>query len=140
MSHLHVLIITLADDAEGAMSEVSFWMDEYADREFFNYGRLNKPEQVCLVKGIVNDLERLKAEVFQGKLPAIEMEIQQAKDIGDRPTEGYHHIRYGRILCEQCCEEMPFFNITANDWSIPTEVPEDVAGMDWYAVLVDLQY
>ena len=140
MSHLYVSIITLADDAEGAKLEVSIWLHDYANREFFDYGILAGPVQVSMVKDIVNKLERLKAEVFQGKLPAIMMEIEQSKAVGDRPGEGYHHIRYGQILCEQCCYEMPFFNITDNDWSIPTEVPGDAAGKDWYAVRVDLHY
>ena len=140
MSHLYVSIITLADDAEDAKLEVSIWLHDYANREFFDYGILAEPVQVSMVKDIVNKLERLRAKVFQEKLPAIELEIQQYKDIGDRPWEGYQHIRYGRILCEQCCEEMPFFNITNNDWSIPTKVPGNAAGKDWYAVRVDLHY
>jgi len=51
-----------------------------------------------------------------------------------------YYSRLGYILCELCGDEMPFFNITNNDWSIPAEVPEDDAGKDWYAVMVDLHH
>ena len=140
MSHLRKYIIVLAEDDDNAKTEVSTWLDDYANREFFDYGRLDEPEQVSLLKDIAYELERYRTNIFQRKLPAIMMEIEQSKAIGDRSAEGCHHIRYGRILCEQCCDEMPFFNITNNDWSIPNAVPEDSAGKYWHAVMVDLHY
>ena len=137
--HMNVFIITLAEDAEDALSEVESWIDEYADREFFDYGSVIKPEQVRLVKDIAEELEKYKA-ITETYLPDIEKQIEQCKAEGSRGGEGYHHIRYGRILCEWCCYEMPFFNITDWDWSIPTKVPDHAEGRDWYAVYVDLHH
>jgi len=136
MSHLYKYIITLADDAEDAKVEVCCWLHDYANCEFFDYGRLEEPEQVSLVKDIVGELEQLKAEVLK-KIPAIEKDIKYYKGGERSAAEGYQHIRLGYILCEMCGDEMPFFNITNNDWSIPTETHN---GKDWYAVMVDLHY
>jgi hypothetical protein len=140
MSHLSVYIITLADDAEDAKSKAINWMEDYyANREFFDYGVLEKPETVHLVKDITLELEKLKVDAFQ-PLPDIEKQIERCKAEKNRISEGYYHIRYGNILSEECCSDMPFFNISEWDWSIPTEVPEDADGRDWYAVMVDLHY
>jgi hypothetical protein len=143
MSHKSVYILTLADNAGDAKSEVRCWLDDYANREFFDYGGIIEPEQVWRVKDIAIDLEDLKAEAFK-RLPDIENEIQRCKATGNRISEGYHHIRYGSILSEECCYEMPFFNITDYDWTIlPTDYPkckDGGDGRDWFAVLVDLHY
>jgi hypothetical protein len=136
MSHLHSNIITLAEDVEDAKSEVRIWLEDYAGREFFDYGGLL--EKVSLVKDIAVELEKQKDVVLE-LLPDIEQEINRCKAEEKRTSEGYHHIRYGRILSEECCCEMPFFNIHDGDWSIPIK-NEFMDGREWFAVMVDLHY
>ena len=140
MSHLSVYIITLAADAEDAKSEVESWLDDYANREFFDYGSIEEPEKVVLLSEIRKELEEKKAEA-ESALPSIEIEIQRYKESGNRRMEGFSHKRYGAVLDEDLCSDMPFFNIENWDWSIPTEIPTlngDTEGMEWYAVMVDL--
>jgi len=143
MGHMSVYLITLAEDAEDAKSEARIWLDEYANREFFDYGNLEEPEKVVLVSEIRDELVKEKQRTLL-LLPGIESNIARWKVYDDRSMEGYEHIRYGQILCESVCCDMPFFNITNWDWSIPTEVPQEdawsvkITGKEWWAVRVDL--
>lgn len=141
--HMHVYIITLAENAETAKSSVRSWLDDYADREFFDYGGLEEPEKVVLVSEARDDLEAAKAET-ERLLPIIENDISEYKKLGNRGMEGYSHVRYGNILNQSCTSDMPFFNMEDWDWSIPEKIPcfegKELEGMNWYAVMADLHF
>ena len=136
--HLHVYLITLATDTEDARLEAETWIGHH-NGEFFDYGSVEDPGRVVLVSSIRKELEEGRAEA-EKRLPVIERQIGMFKASGDRDMEGYCHKRYARILQEDTCEDMPYFNIENWDWSLPTEVPEKANGRDWYAVWVDLHY
>jgi hypothetical protein len=137
--HLHCNIITLAESVEDAKSNVEIWIDDNSGRELFDYGGLEEPEKVVLLNEVRKDLEEAKADVDK-LLPIIEGDIAKYKISGDRGWQGYYHKRLGRILSEDMTDDMPFFNITNWDWSLPTEVPDDQKGCNWYAVRVDLHF
>ena len=137
--HMHVYLITLALDAEDAKSEAEAWIGHHTLEEFFDYGSVEEPEDIVLVSSIRKDLEEGRAEAEE-RLPGIERQIGMFKASGDRSMEGYCHKRYARILQEDPCEDMPYFNIENWDWSLPTIVPEKAKGKDWYAVRVDLHF
>jgi len=137
--HLHTDIITLAEDAEDAKSTVSGWIDDHFEKEFYDYGGLEEGEGVALVSDVVKELEEAKKYPEQ-QLIEIQKDIEKYKEAGNRGMEGFSHIRYGNILQESFCSDMPFFNIENWDWSIPTEVPENSEGCQWFAVRVDLHF
>jgi hypothetical protein len=129
--HLHVYIITLAKDAEDAKSKVSCWLDEYAEREFYDYAGIDEPETSLLLKDVpTGELEDARYE-SERLLPIIEGDIAQYKATGSRGMEGYSHIRYGHILNENLCSDMPYFNMENWDWSVPDKVPETAIGSNW---------
>jgi hypothetical protein len=127
--HLHVNFITLAENEGDAKSNVRCFIDDYASREFFDYGGLVEPEEVVLLNEIRERLAEDKAEV-DNLLPVIEHDIQTYKEAGNRGWQGFCHKRYGEILSEGLTSDMPFFNIEDWDWSLPTEVPEKSKGRE----------
>ena len=137
--HLHVNFITLAENAEEAKSNVESWIGEHSNGEYFDYGGLEDPEEVVLLNEIREKLKVAKDET-QKLLPVIDADIERYKKSGSRFLEGCNYMRYGRILLEYPSDDMPFFNIENYDWSLPTEVPNDYEGCDWYAVMVDLHF
>jgi hypothetical protein len=142
--HLHCNFITLAENEEDAKSNVCYWIDDYANKEFFDYGGLESSEEyageeVVLLDEIRERLAEDKAEV-DNLLPLIEHDIQTYKEAGNRKWLGFCHKRYGRILDEDLTSDMPFFNIENWDWSLPVEVPEEAKSNNWYAVRVDLHF
>ena len=137
--HIHVYIITLAEDVEDAKSNVSSWIDEYADREFFDWGGLEEPDDVVLLSEIIGELEKEKEEADK-RIPYYEEKIAVSKAQKSRSMTGFYYKQLGMILCENPTDDMPFFNIEQWDWSLPTEVPKKAAGMNWYAVKADLHY
>jgi len=142
--HLHCYMITLAESAEDAKSTVEDWIEEHFEREFYDYGGLEKGEEVVLLSEIRERLEAEKAEEVNRLIPEIENEIQKWKESGNRSMEGYSYVRYGNVLQESFCPDMPFFNINDWDWSLPEFVPKDCGDpesqYDWYAVKVDLHF
>ena len=134
---LNVYMITLAEDAQNAASEVESWLDHYANREFFDSGELEEPEEIVLVSEILKELEDKKANV-EKLLSVIADDIKKYRENNNRSMEGYSYKRYGRILDEDPCPDMPFFNISNWDWSTPTEAPDNSTGMTWYAVMAKL--
>jgi hypothetical protein len=138
--HLHVNIITLAVNEEDARSNVRCWIDEYAGREFFDWGGLEEPdEKVVLLSEIMDRLEKEKVAV-DTIIPDIEKDIKRHKENGDKGAEGFCHKRLGAILLEDPTDDMPFFNIENWDWSLPTEIPEEREYCNWYAVMADLHF
>jgi len=140
--HLHCYMITLAESAEDAKTEVEIWLEDHAGREFYDYADLEEPANVVLVSQVRQELEELKAEK-EKLLPVIEAEIDGYKKAGNRGMEGYAHKRYGAVLDEDPSYDMPFFNLSNWDWSIPTEVPKGDGipeNSDWYAVMVDFHF
>jgi hypothetical protein len=138
--YLHVYIFTLAEDDEDAKSKVSSWLDDYADREFYDYAGREEPEKSMLLKEVpASELEDALYET-ERLLPIIEGDIAQHKASGNRGMEGYSHIRYGHILNQSLCSDMPYFNMENWDWSVPDKVPETAVGSDWYAVKADLHF
>jgi len=137
--HLYVDIITLAESVEDAKSNVRCWINDYADKEFFDWGDLEDGEKVVLLDEARDALEKQKAKVNE-RLQELDKGIQNYKETGDRGAEGYLHKLYADILLENVTDEMPFFNIENWDWSLPVEVPEESKGFNWYAVRVDLHF
>jgi hypothetical protein len=133
--------VTLAEDAENAKSKIEGWIEDYAGREFFDSGKVSESKAVLLSE-IQSELEEGKLEVNR-LLPIIENDIAGYKTSGTRGMEGYCHKRYGRILDEDLCSDMPFFNQEYWDWSIPTEVPKfegKTLDMQWFAVMASLHH
>jgi len=137
--HLHVNLIVLAESIDDAKTEVESWIEEHSGREFYDYGGLKEPEEAVLLNEISESMEEAKAEM-ENLLPIIEADIEQYKKSGNRFGEGYGHKRYGSILTEDFTEDMPFFNIENWNWSLPTEIPEDREGCNWYAVMADFHF
>lgn len=138
--HLHVYIFTLAENAEDAKSNVRYWLDDYAGREFYDYAGLEEPEISMLLKDVpAGELEESLCET-ERLFQIIERDIAQYKASGNRDMEGFSHIRYGRILSQSFCDDMPYFNMEYWDWSVPDKVPETATGCEWYAVRADFHY
>lgn len=137
--HLHVNIITLAEDSEEAKSNVEAWIGEYSGREFFDWGDLEEGEKVVPLDEIRDELEKHKKEVIE-TLKELDKNIQHHKETGESGAEGYLHRRYADIQLENTTDEMPFFNIENWDWSLPTEVPNDMKDCQWFAVMADLHF
>ena len=133
--HVFVYLLTLSESAEDAKSDVRIWLDEHSGLEFFDYGDIYEPEKVVHASDIRKELEHAKAET-ENILADIQNHIGKSKKSGDRKMEGYYYKCYGNVLMENCCQDMPFFNITDWSWGIPTEAE----GSDWYAVSVNLHY
>ena len=141
--HIHTYFLTLAEDADEAKSNVESFIEDRFEKEFFDYGGLEETEESKLVSSVNDvciDLRESKFFTENDLLESIRKEIEQWKASGNRTMEGYAHKRYGEILMESFCADMPFFNIENWDWSIPTKVPEEAEGCQWFAVKVDLHY
>jgi hypothetical protein len=140
--HLHTYFITLAEDADDAKSTVDSWIGEQFEKSFFDYGCLEESEDkiVFPVSEVLEQLEKSRNCTEKEILPEVEKDIEKYKADGNRIMLGYSHVRYGNILQENFCADMPYFNIYNWDWAIPTGVPEDENGNNWYAVRVDLHY
>jgi len=139
MAHLHCYMITLAEDAEDAKSNVRCWIEDRFEKEFFDYGGLEDGEEVVLLSEIRESLEITKVRVTEERLAEIEKDIQKWKDI-NRAMLGFSYVRYGNVFQEGFCSDMPFFNIEDWDWSLPTDAPKKAGKSEWYAVRVDLHY
>jgi hypothetical protein len=138
--HLYVYVFTLAENTEDAKSNVRCWLDEYAEREFYDYAVLSKPETAMLVKDVpTEELENARNET-ERQLPIIEGDIAKYKASCARGMEGYSHFRYGHILNENLCSDMPYFNMEHWDWSVPNKAHDVAIDSDWYAVMVDFHY
>jgi hypothetical protein len=134
---LQAYVFTLAESFDDADGRVHSWIDECDGREFFDYAELVCPGASVLLEEIpVNELRGAWDETEQ-RLSTIAAEISQSKASGDRKKEGFLHFRYGNILMENPCSDMPFFNMEDWDWSVPNKVPRASAGKKWYAVKVD---
>jgi hypothetical protein len=138
--HLQCYIFTLAENDEDAKSNVRSWLDDYAGREFYDYAGLDEPETALLVKDIpATELEEAREET-ERLLPVIKNDIDLWEKEGNHSMEGYCHCRYGRILGEYLCSEMPYYNMDTGDWSIPDKVPDEAKGMNWYAVRANFHF
>jgi hypothetical protein len=133
--HISKYLVTFAENEEDAKLKTESWLDEYAGKEFFEYGVIDEEseKQVVSLDEIREQLEAEKAEL-EKKLPEIEEEIRKCKESGNKSMEGDYHKRYGFILCEELTEDMPYFNIDLWDWSLPDEKKDNGK---WYAVLAD---
>jgi len=140
MSHLHCYMITLAENAEDAKSNVRCWIEDRFEKEFFDYGGLEDGEEVVLLSEIRESLEETKATETADRLSEIESQIKNWKEMENKSMLGFSYVRYGNVLQESFCSDMPLFNIEDWDWSIPTEVPEEAKNNNWYAVRADLHY
>jgi len=140
MSHLHCYMIALAEDTEDAKSNVRGFIDDYYAREFYDYGGLEEGEEVVLLSEIRESLEATKAKETADRLAEIENEIKNWKAMDNRSMLGFSYVRYGKVLQESFCQDMPLFNIDNWDWSLPTKVPEEANNCNWYAVRADLHY
>ena len=138
--HLHTYFIALAESAEDAKSNVEGWIGDHFEREFYDYGGLEEGEGVFLVSEVVKELNASMEYTQNEIMPEVIKDIEKYKKAGDRGMEGYSHVRYGNILQESFCPDMPFFNIDEWDWSIPTEVPENAKDCQYFAVRVDLHF
>jgi len=138
--HLHIYLITLAEDEGEATSNVSCFIDDHFEKEFYDYGGLEEPEKVVLLDEVRENLAKEKEEWINEMIPKIENDMILYKEKGFRDQEGYAHKRYGDILCESFCPDMPFFNIDNWDWSLPMEIPEEAKNQKWFAVMVDLHF
>jgi len=136
MSCTSKYILIEAENEDGAKMYAERFLDEYAGREFFDGGCINTETagSVVPLSQVKDELEKDKREIFTVTLPEIEKEIADYKEHGVRMQEGWAHIRYGEILSECVCSDMPFFNPDYGDWTIPEDADR------WYAVLVDLHY
>jgi len=140
--HLHTYFLTLAEDVDDAKSNVESFIEDRFEKEFFDYGGLEESEKEIAFP-LSEVLDRLKKSMDYTEkeiLPEVENDIEEYKKTGNRTMLGYSHVRYGHILMESLCADMPFFNINCWDWTIPTKVPEEAKGCEWYAVMVDLHY
>jgi hypothetical protein len=138
--HIHTWFLTLAEDAEDAKSTVSGWIDEHFEREFYDYGGLEEGERVSLVSEVIKELNESREYTENEILPEVKRDIEKYNKDGNRSMEGYCYVRYGNILQESFCPDMPYFNIAEWDWSIPTEVPDSAKDCQWFAVRVDLHF
>jgi len=138
--HLLTYFIALAENAEDAKSNVKGFIEDHYEREFYDYGGLEEGEGVFLVGDVVEELKKLRECTENDLLEAVKNDIERYKASGNRTMEGYAHKRYGEILMESFCPDMPFFNIDKWDWSIPTEVPDNAKDCQYFAVRVDLHF
>jgi len=138
--HIHTYFITLAENKEDAESNVVNWIDDHYDKEFYDYGGLDEGETTFLLQDVLNTLKESRDYTENVILPAVIEDMEHYKETGNRSLEGYSHIRYGNILSEDFCADMPYFNIDDWYWTIPSEVPKEAEGCQWYAIKVDLHY
>jgi hypothetical protein len=139
--HVHVYIFTLAESKEDARSNVQCWLDDYAEREFYDYAGIDEQNITMPLSEIPKEnLDAVLAETTRF-LPIIENDIEQYKKSGNKEMEGYSHKRYGQILMESLSADMPYFNMETWDWQIPTEIPKEAGEhYSWWAVMTDFHY
>jgi single-stranded DNA-specific DHH superfamily exonuclease len=137
--HSFQYFITSAENEEEAKSNVESWIDDHAESEFFDYGMIDEEseKQVVLLDEIREQLRKERIRIFTRVLPTIKNKIYKCEKNKLLYEEGYHHKRYGRILCENLSEYGKYFNIDSQDWKLPTD---DHENCEWYAVFVDLHY
>jgi hypothetical protein len=139
--HVSVYLFTLAENKEDARSNVRCWLDDYCEREFYDYAGLDD-------RNIAKPLSAIPREEFDSALddtmrflPIIENDIRQYKESGSMGMEGYAHKRYGEILMESLTADMPYFNMEYWDWEVPKGVPKEAGeGVEWWAVMADFHY
>jgi len=140
--HLHCWFVVLAGNPDEAKSEAETFIEEQHEKQFFDYGMLDGPEEAVPLGEIREMLKEEAEKDTAERLFEIEKSIEKWKAMGSRQMLGYSYKRYGEILSEGFCPDMPFFNITDWSWELPDKVPErkEYKGHIWYAVRVDLHY
>jgi hypothetical protein len=137
--NLCAYVFTLADNAEDAKWKVERWMEENEGNEFYDFADFEDPSTPLLIGDVpVHELKEAWERV-EKQLPIIEGDIARYKASGDRLMEGYSHIRYGNILNENLCSDMPYFNMEDWDWSVPNKTIGREGSL-WYAVEVVFHY
>jgi len=140
--HLHCWFVVLAGNPDEAKSEAETFIEEQHEKQFFDYGGLDEPEEVVPLGEIRERLKEEAEEYTAERLSEIEKDIERWKAMGNRGLLGHSYKRYGEVLSEDFCLDMPLFNITDWSWELPDKVPEgeEYKGHSWYAVRVDLHY
>jgi hypothetical protein len=136
---LSVYIFAKAKTVIGAKERVRGWLIKHVGREFFRLAHIEEAGAKLLEDVPVHELNDAWQSTQQ-QLPVVEADIARCKVSGDRDTEGYSHIRYGNILRENFCFDMPYFNVENGDWSVPNKVSAQDTGVNWYAVMVNFNY
>jgi len=132
-----VYFITFAASPEDATEIVESFVEERAEREFFEFAELAQPEKCILLDEIREDLQNDLETLLNEIVPKIENDIILYKENGNRLMEGNAHIRLGNIMSEHLCEDMPFYNIDEDNWNL-SPVIKRLEDQQWYAVLVEL--
>jgi hypothetical protein len=140
MSHLHIYVLTLAENEEDAISNARICIeDEVGEKQWFDYGDVDigNGRKVLL-------LSEVRAELVEA-MEYPEAELKKALDNfdkyranGETGAMGYQAWRIHEICSQIFCEIMPFWNMEIGDWTMPEDNPDD--GTNWYAVPVDLHY
>jgi hypothetical protein len=120
-----------ADTAESATNWVRIRLEELR-YEFYDGFNVD-PDRTVRVKDLPRDVIDRAACNVQKEADLIKEQIDVFKPDGNKDMLGWLHIRYGEILQEELCRDMPYFNIECWDWSVPEDRNE---ARPWFAVHV----
>jgi hypothetical protein len=140
MFHISVYVFTVARDEDDAARRVENRLEDFCGREFFDGFEVRK-DSVVSVWSLVPEYVTARLKALDVLLRRRRKEAAGLAESGDKFQEGHALNRVGDILCEQMCEDMPWFNMEDWNWEIPG--PVDISknpGEDWYAVMTDFRY
>jgi len=150
MAHYCVYVLEMAHDEEQAKAAVRYYLDDHCGtRQGFDYGEIERqgteissPEKPALpLSQAINELrEGLKSVgdlIVETRKQCLKYSKPSHKAFNTE-AEGYQHNLLCQLLCEEWCQEMPFWNMVNEDWSLPDDPNESDGGNIWWAVPVDL--
>lgn len=132
MARISVYFITKAEDREEACANVESWLEDFIGREFYDGFTVVKEDvRRCgeFNRDFMDALKQRKQQKLQ-EVYRYEKLVEQWKAEGNVYQAGYCYVCLGRILMEALCEDMPFYNLSTQDWTEPDQY-------DW-AVMVTL--
>jgi hypothetical protein len=118
MARRYIYFITEGEDKEEARDNVAHWLSDYLGREFYegyevsdtDIKRVHEVEPGFFEKALY-DREKL-AVYYRSK-------IEYYAEKQDRFMTGRNHVCLGHILMGSFCEDMPFWNLLKEDWTLP---------------------
>jgi hypothetical protein len=127
----NVYFVTKAEDREDAIAAVESWLEDFAEREFYDSFEVDETD--------VKRVWELPETYFSEALQKVDVELEYYKKslaeyeaMGNKHQAGWCHVRIGQIFMETFCQDMPFWNMDSCGWELPDK--------DDWAVMVSLHY
>jgi hypothetical protein len=134
-------VFALAKNAEDAQREVQVWLDnDYDHKEYWDSA------SVMFIELYSGDfVESLADSIQDSYQKCLTYWRGYFSDSVSDDVLGFAHIRYGQLLSEYPCPDMPCYNIQTGDYCLPTEDmrlrnSKGDYPVNWYAVKVHFHY